>query len=47
MTGVPAWTADGRHLLVPQGSAILVLEPATGEKAWIDLGAPILSVWVA
>lgn len=47
VTGVPAWTADGRHLLVPQGSAILVLEPATGEKAWIDLGAPILSVWVA
>ncbi len=47
VTGAPAWSADGRHLLVPQGSAILIIEAATGDRAWIDLGAPVLATWVA
>lgn len=46
-SGTPAWSANGRHFVVPQGSAVLVIDTRQGTRARVDVGAPIARVWVA
>ncbi|MEX1287277.1 MAG: hypothetical protein AB1Z57_04985 [Acidimicrobiia bacterium] len=46
-SGTPTWSANGRHLVVPQGSAVLVLDTRMGTRALVDVGAPVERVWVA
>lgn len=46
-SGTPAWSANGRHLVVPQGSGVLVLDTRQGTRARVDVGAPVERVWVA
>lgn len=46
-TGTPVWSVNGRHLIVPQGSSLVIVDTRDGTRSRIDTGAPIESVWVS
>ena len=46
-TALPAWSANGTHFLVPQGSRLVIVDLSDGSRSALDLGAPIVKVWVA
>jgi hypothetical protein len=46
-TALPAWSANRNHLVVPQGSRLVIIDLRDGSRSAIDLGAPIERVWVS